>query len=560
MAITDDNFNRAWETLVAFYENKRMLVNAALHSLLNLKRMTKESAMEMEHLYTTIMQIYRSLESLHRPVGNWDDFLVFLVVQRLDSESVKAWEHHLGATRDPPTWHQLTDFLHYTSSCPQYTTKSLQQRLALVTKRKLCFNCLGTHRVAVCRNSKRCVKCGRKHHTSIHLGVVQPDKALSEDKERVKPVSSTVKSKEAQVMHSSTITTSSPTRVLLATAKVRVTSPNGYVTTVRALIDQGSEISLISERTVQRMRMPRTRSTVSLVGIGARSSNKTRGVISMSISPHFVSDFRCNVSAHILTSLTSALPSLFIDKDSWPHLEGLQLADSQFYRPGSIDLILGADVYGLIKAEGIIKGSPDSPVAQLTNLGWIVSGPTGHQIAPEDARSCHIKAEEDLFHLLQKFWELEEIPTSVDHLLSPEEQDCEDHFQSTHSRDSHGRYMVRLPFKRSINLLGDSKRKATLLLNKLNKRFELDSTYFRMYSDFIKEYVTLHHMELLSASQPEIPSSYYLPHHGVLKKEHLTTKLRVVFNGSSKTTSGFSLNDLLHVGSKLRSNLFDVLI
>ncbi|KYQ48536.1 hypothetical protein ALC60_12422 [Trachymyrmex zeteki] len=111
MAITDDNFNRAWETLVAFYENKRMLVNAALHSLLNLKRMTKESAMEMEHLYTTIMQIYRSLESLHRPVGNWDDFLVFLVVQRLDSESVKAWEHHLGATRDPPTWHQLTDFL-----------------------------------------------------------------------------------------------------------------------------------------------------------------------------------------------------------------------------------------------------------------------------------------------------------------------------------------------------------------------------------------------------------------------------------------------------------------
>ena len=36
-ALTADNFQKSWEALISFYENKRLLVNAALHSLLSLK-------------------------------------------------------------------------------------------------------------------------------------------------------------------------------------------------------------------------------------------------------------------------------------------------------------------------------------------------------------------------------------------------------------------------------------------------------------------------------------------------------------------------------------------
>lgn len=109
--LTADNFQKAWDALISFYENKRLLVNAALHSLLNIKRITKESATELEQLYTNIMQIYRSFETLQRPVAHWDDFLVYIATQRLDADSVKAWEQQLGSTRDPPTWAQFSDFL-----------------------------------------------------------------------------------------------------------------------------------------------------------------------------------------------------------------------------------------------------------------------------------------------------------------------------------------------------------------------------------------------------------------------------------------------------------------
>jgi hypothetical protein len=73
--------------------------------------MTKESAVEMEQLYTTITQIYRTLETLKRPVHTWDDIFVFIAVQRLDPDSVKAWEQHLGSSKEPPTWHQFIEFL-----------------------------------------------------------------------------------------------------------------------------------------------------------------------------------------------------------------------------------------------------------------------------------------------------------------------------------------------------------------------------------------------------------------------------------------------------------------
>ncbi|XP_018360741.1 PREDICTED: uncharacterized protein LOC108759682 [Trachymyrmex cornetzi] len=611
MAVTEGNFQRSWDALIAFYENKRVLVNAALHSLLSLKRMTKESAVEMERLYTSILQIYRSLENLQRPVDSWDDFLVFIATQRLDSESVKAWEHHLGATKEPPTWSQFTEFLisrlrslqafeksragkslqvqpttakthyqgrssrndsnkengcpicsgkHYTSSCPQYSTKTVQQRKLVITKYKLCFNCLGSHRIAECKSTRRCLKCGLRHHTTLHTAASSTISIKEVGKASDKPATIKQPTDEPRTAISAVTSIAPSHRVLLATARIRVTSSNGHTTIIRALIDQGSEISVISERIVQRLNMKRNRSSLSLIGIGAKASNRTKGVVNITLSPHFESDFKCGVDAYVLVKLTSLVPSMHAGLNWWPHLEGLQLADPDFAQPGSIDLILGADVYGTILLEGLIKGSSKAPIAQHTSFGWMISGSTGLPMDHESALSAHVGMEEDASLILQRFWELDEIPSSKDSSFTPEEQACENHFQSTHSRDPQGRYVVRLPFKESTKRLGDSRKRATCLIHKLKQRLESNPTYSKMYSDFIKEYALLQHMELVPDTSMEPSHTFYLPHHGVLRETSLTTKLRVVFNGSSKSTSGYSLNDLLYVGPKLQTDLFNVLI
>ncbi|KYN39726.1 hypothetical protein ALC56_05876, partial [Trachymyrmex septentrionalis] len=78
----------------------------------------------------------------------------------------------------------------------------------------------------------------------------------------------------------------------------------------------------------------------------------------------------------ILTNLTPSIPSVKIDKTSLSHLDGLQLVDSHFTQPGSIDLLLGADVYGSVINEDLIKDSPNIPIAQRMVFGWVISGST----------------------------------------------------------------------------------------------------------------------------------------------------------------------------------------
>ena len=54
---------------------------------------------------------------------------------------------------------------------------------------------------------------------------------------------------------------------------------------------------------------------------------------------------------------------------------------------------------------------------------------------------------------------------------------------------------------------------------------------------------------------------HYLPHHGVVRKDKSTTKLRVVYNGSVTTSSRTrSLNDCLLTGPNYIPRLFNILV
>ena len=45
-------------------------------------------------------------------------------------------------------------------------------------------------------------------------------------------------------------------------------------------------------------------------------------------------------------------------KTTWPHIEGLQLADPQFSAADPIEMLLGAEVCSIILQEGLRKGDP----------------------------------------------------------------------------------------------------------------------------------------------------------------------------------------------------------
>ncbi|XP_024877306.1 uncharacterized protein LOC112458103 [Temnothorax curvispinosus] len=321
-----------------------------------------------------------------------------------------------------------------------------------------------------------------------------------------------------------------------------------------------SELTFVSESLIRQLNIPRHHSVILITGIGGGKATQTRGVALLKLrSLRSRSDVI--IQAHILQTLTNILPSFNAAPQEWPHLTKLTLADPDFLTPRPVDIIIGADSYGQIIKPNIIKQDTLMPIAQLSIFGWLVLGPVDTSSSASAAvHHASIQEREDaLYELLSRFWTQEEVPASNNPELTPDEQRCEEHFQSTVSRDSTGRYTVRLPLISSPDTLGNSYLTAHRCLQSLQRRFSRDDNYRRLYHQFMTEYRDLNHMKKASPVSSQQPQ-YYLPHHGVLKPDSATTKLRVVFNGSSASTSGRSLNDIMHTGAKLHLDVTDVLL
>lgn len=72
--------------------------------------------------------------------------------------------------------------------------------------------------------------------------------------------------------------------MLLATARVDVVDRHGTKHRVRALIDSGSEISLIAEALAQRLRLHRATAPVAIIGIGGQRTVSANGRIDVHLS------------------------------------------------------------------------------------------------------------------------------------------------------------------------------------------------------------------------------------------------------------------------------------
>ncbi|XP_062539165.1 uncharacterized protein LOC134207467 [Armigeres subalbatus] len=146
--------------------------------------------------------------------------------------------------------------------------------------------------------------------------------------------------------------------------------------------------------------------------------------------------------------------------------------------------------------------------------------------------------------MIRQFWEIEEVPNAA--TTSTEEQRCEDHFTSTHFRDS-GRFVVRLPLKENANQMDSCRILAMRCFFMLENRLQRNPELKAQYVDFIGEYLQLGHCREVNVVDDDTNiKPYYLPHHAVLRPGSSSSKCRVVFDASVKSSpTNLSLNDVL---------------
>ncbi|XP_011879464.1 PREDICTED: uncharacterized protein LOC105568410, partial [Vollenhovia emeryi] len=603
LSVTANNFEIAWHALTSRYENKRRSLNVHLSTLVNLTAITRESASELQTLRDKVNHAVAALKNLNRKSEElWNDTLVHLIVQKLDPITRKAWNVKVGDTDDPPSYDDLKSFLtsraraledfaiassskaavtskvhtatasahapnkcplcksqHFLNLCPKFVSKSASQRREIVKQHQRCFNCLSAkHAVQACRSKYSCRVCDKKHHSMLHS---DSDSCPSSSDAAALNCSSPQIADSKPEVNSLLVSTATKklSPILLATAWVTVRVASDRTAVVRALLDQGSEMTLISQTLAQTLRAKRLKMPISVSAVGGINAGTFQHVTNIFISSRksLVPSFA--TTALILKSLTSYTPKRNADISSLSYLSDLPLADADPTSPDPISIIIGADLYSDIILDGVRKGGLGYPLAQNSVLGWVISGPT-HSSAPNDRSTAttssshcsfnsisvhHVVGSPSLDVELRRFWEVGELPRQS--LLSPQEKQCEEHFCSTHSRDPNGRYVVRLPFKETPPLnIGSSRFRAEKLLHTLTRRFHDKPEVAKEYHDFLSQYELLGHMRPAPLPQNQSEQLVYLPHHGVIREDSSTTHLRVVFNASSVTSNGTSLNDHLH--------------
>ncbi|XP_062703843.1 uncharacterized protein LOC134286271 [Aedes albopictus] len=489
---------------------------------------------------------------------------------------------------------------HSVEQCSSFGRMKIVDRKVLARKLGLCLNCLRSgHFVADCSRSS-CGKCGQRHHHLLHpysnpVGQGQNVNQPSSQRHTKGPQaanSQSLQSNQAQnrnnSQHSQTTPTPStssqnaclppPTNpstvhhtatpskthhhsntALLSTAIVKLGDHHGNTVLARALLDNGSQVCLMTENLAQRLSFRRIRENMPVNGVGGSCSVAKQAVLAIVLSCNS-SYVTGEVKFLVLPKITTSLPQQYIDTSSWNLPSGVCLADPGFNEPGSIDVILGVAVfYELLLCEQL-KLSRSGPILHNTELGWIVAGelPEAAIVSYSAVTSCSVTTTE-VFEELTKFWELEACNTKS--CLSIEESACETIFEETTTRDLDGKFRVQLPKKKHmLDKLGSSKAIARKRYLSMEKRLDANPELKTMYTAFMHEYLQMGHMKEIKAEEEESGLEYYIPHHAVLKPDSTTTKLRVVFDASCPTDTGVSLNDVLMVGPVVQDDLRSILL
>ncbi|XP_065356169.1 uncharacterized protein LOC135950561 [Calliphora vicina] len=534
-----------------------------------------------------------------RELPKWSQMSQFLVdryeaVERINS--IKTSKNSFTLTNAPQTKIQtytsqenlynpeckLCNEIHSLRTCPKFRTFTVQQRVDYVFKNKFCNNCLGSsHFKANCKSKGTCFHCKKSHHTLLHMRpkiqnpaqIPEHSQNNEESKENKnitrKTLSNSAQTEQNKNQNEHPICSKqiqsncsmSNENILLRTALVQI-DHQGQLFTVRALIDPGSQRTFLTEKVRNRLQMPYQNSQFEIIGIGGQKqiANKECEFV-LYAKRH---NLRIPVKAIVMPKVTKWLPTYSFEIPNSAELSELDLADPTFNKSAQIDLIIGNDYEHFINLEGIKKNICGQTSAYSTVFGWVLSGPIKTQTIQTfttEVISCETT---ELNNILKKFWEQEEIPTY--HPKTLEHEICEKFYTQTTTRHENGRYVVRLPFKSEFPdkvSLGSSRYIALAQYSRMEKTLAKDLELQAQYKSVLNDYITLDHMEETSSS--EIVSqdkyySFYLPHHAVVRPEHKTTKLRIVFNASRKSKSKISLNDVLYTGPTLQNDLITIIL
>eukprot|EP00794_Sanderia_malayensis_P021467 gene21467-biopygen1183 len=233
-----------------------------------------------------------------------------------------------------------------------------------------------------------------------------------------------------------------------------------------------------------------------------------------------------------------------------------------------------------LKGEAI-KGST-GPTAMSSKLGWLLSGPvsyenersfcfnvSSHVVLDVIPSSSEVVDEnQEIVKSLNKFWNQEACGLTQDEIPNaagqPKSEEQLPGMQIQFNKDD-SRYEVSLSWKSQFEdkQFDNQYELSKSRLNSLHSRLRKTPELLKEYDDYFQDQIAKGIIEKVPPANRKTGNNelHYLCHHGVVRRDRETTKLRVVFDGPARMKKESpSLNDRLEIGTNYMPLLFDTLI
>ena len=254
-----------------------------------------------------------------------------------------------------------------------------KERLAILRRDNLSYNCLAKHKAAQCHSKFTCRECRKRHHTSFCHAFVVSDVQSPPINNPPQPVN-TVQASTQQPSPETLLTTMTPlsahyTSVCLLKTAIATVSSDTVTAAGNILFDEGAQRSFVTQQLANHLHLqPTHRETVSVSSFGAQVSSPN----SLEVTTLFVRTLSGNhipISVLIVPKLAAPIRnSVRTCLKDLPYLKNLPLAhpvmsDENLY----ISVLIGADFYWQFVQDHIVRGK--GPTAVQSHLGYLLSGP-----------------------------------------------------------------------------------------------------------------------------------------------------------------------------------------
>lgn len=587
LPMVNESYPEALTLLKKRFDNKARLISNHINHLLDLPPMQKGTASSIRAFISEVQQQIYALKNLEQPTKHWDMLLISILSRKLDSYTYRAYHLERQNPDNLPTMDEFVSYLErraialedspalkstYNESargksspykvsnvaaqdtpkqkpciycnkghpiylCPAFQTAAIGDRIEFAKSQNLCNVCLKPHKNK-CKFNFRCKICKLNHNTLMH------DEGPNDEKV------------------GNLCNQQSTGNILLPTIRVKLTDTNGQNIYVKAVLDTGSQASLIKKDLVNKLKLPQIKTNTKIVGI---CNNISKLDSHTNILLHTGNNMELPISCHIVDTITSKLPQQYIDMSNIKLPEGVKLADPDFNVPSEIQLLLGADFYFKIIQNGQIN-LENGLVLQNTLFGHVIGGNLSFTKTQAQSNNNMVTnfvmqdTQENLTEVMNKFWLAEKIPERAE--VTSEFQKAEEIFQNS-VQLINNKFHVDMPLKEPMDQLnlGDSFSIALQRFYSLENKFKSHPEHFQLYKIFIDQYIEMGHAKIVDIGNYDVKNDpvYFLTFHGIHNQHSKTTSFRVVFNGSQKSKTGVSLNDKMYNGPTVQNELFDIL-